>query len=231
VTWQCSDSVSEVVDAAVSEAVSTEGFNQSATGTCEDLAGNTASDTRDGINIDKTAPVVTGSVTTAIVVNGTTWYKDSADVAWSATDATPGSGVMAGSPTPTSATLLEGWSQSATATAYDNAGNVDTGSVVGINVDASPPTVTATIISTPAYNDWYKDSVDIAVSAADPPLSDLHAGVRPLDGPTRHRHALLDRLVLHDRHGQRRSLHVVELRDLQGRLPAPDRRLHHLPHG
>ena len=176
VTWQCSDSVSDVVHAAVSEAVSTEGFNQSATGTCEDLAGNTASDTRDGINIDKTAPVVTGSVTTAIVVNGTTWYKDSADVAWSATDATPGSGVMAGSPTPTSATLLEGWSQSATATAYDNAGNVDTGSVVGINVDASPPTVTATIISTPAYNDWYKDSVDIAVSAADPPLSDLHAG-------------------------------------------------------
>ena len=56
VTWTCQDGLSGPVDATVSEVVSTEGSNQSATGTCEDLAGNTASDTHDGINIDETDP-------------------------------------------------------------------------------------------------------------------------------------------------------------------------------
>ncbi len=58
VNWSCSDLVG-VVSASVSETVSTEGANQSATGTCEDTSGNTASDTQTGINIDKTAPAIT----------------------------------------------------------------------------------------------------------------------------------------------------------------------------
>jgi hypothetical protein len=58
VNWSCSDLVG-VVSASVSETVSTEGENQSVTGTCEDTTGNTASDTQSGINIDKTAPTLT----------------------------------------------------------------------------------------------------------------------------------------------------------------------------
>ena len=58
VEWSCSDDGSGAVNASVFATVSTEGADQSATGTCEDLAGNTASDTQSGINIDKTAPVV-----------------------------------------------------------------------------------------------------------------------------------------------------------------------------
>jgi hypothetical protein len=55
-TWTCSDSFSGPVTDIVSQIVATEGAGQSATGTCYDLAGNTASDIQGGINIDKTAP-------------------------------------------------------------------------------------------------------------------------------------------------------------------------------
>ena len=61
VTWSCTDSGagSGVVAATVTKTVSSEGSNQSATGICTDQAGNTASDTQTGINIDKTAPALT----------------------------------------------------------------------------------------------------------------------------------------------------------------------------
>ena len=52
VNWSCADSGSGVLSATKAETVSTEGPNQSATGTCTDHAGNTATDTQTGINID-----------------------------------------------------------------------------------------------------------------------------------------------------------------------------------
>jgi len=55
VTWSCSDIVG-VIAPSVSQTLSGEGSAQSATGTCTDTSGNTASDTVDGINIDKSAP-------------------------------------------------------------------------------------------------------------------------------------------------------------------------------
>ncbi len=58
-TWSCTDTGSGVVAAKVTQTISTEGANQSATGTCEDKAGNSASDTQSGIDIDLTAPGIT----------------------------------------------------------------------------------------------------------------------------------------------------------------------------
>src|SRR5205814_10154382 len=49
VTWSCADSGSGPVAPRVSRTVGAEGANQSATGTCADLAGNTASATATGI--------------------------------------------------------------------------------------------------------------------------------------------------------------------------------------
>jgi len=70
VTWSCSDIVG-VLSASVSETVSTEGLNQSVTGTCEDTSGNTASDTQSGISIDKTPPTLAPSVSpNPVVLNG-----------------------------------------------------------------------------------------------------------------------------------------------------------------
>ncbi len=63
VDWSCSDGLSGIVSATDSETVTTEGSNQPATGTCTDNAGNSASNTQTGINIDKTAPTITASAT------------------------------------------------------------------------------------------------------------------------------------------------------------------------
>lgn len=77
VNWSCSDATSGPVLPSVSQTVSSEGANQSATGTCTDYAGNTASSTQPGINIDKTKPTVT--ITTP--VNGATYTLNQAVVA------------------------------------------------------------------------------------------------------------------------------------------------------
>ncbi|HSW42344.1 MAG TPA: PxKF domain-containing protein [Patescibacteria group bacterium] len=59
-TWSCTDlGGSGVVAATVTQTLSLEGANQSATGTCTDNAGNQASDTQVGIDIDLTAPGIT----------------------------------------------------------------------------------------------------------------------------------------------------------------------------
>jgi hypothetical protein len=62
VTWACTDATSGPSAPAVSTPVATEGLNQSATGTCLDVAGNSASDIHGNISIDTTAPVVAVTV-------------------------------------------------------------------------------------------------------------------------------------------------------------------------
>jgi len=56
--WACSKNRSGPVEPTVTKTVSTDGANQSATGTCEDQAGNSASDTQTGIDVDTTRPTV-----------------------------------------------------------------------------------------------------------------------------------------------------------------------------
>jgi hypothetical protein len=58
VAWACTDSTSGPSASSVSATVATEGLNQNATGTCHDVAGNSASDVQGGISIDTTAPAV-----------------------------------------------------------------------------------------------------------------------------------------------------------------------------
>ena len=58
-TWTCADpGGSGAKDTQVSRPLTAEAAGQSARATCVDAAGNTASDTRGGFNIDKTAPKV-----------------------------------------------------------------------------------------------------------------------------------------------------------------------------
>lgn len=56
--WSCADGLSGVVAANLSHTLSSEGANQSLTGTCADLADNTTSNTVGALSLDKTAPVV-----------------------------------------------------------------------------------------------------------------------------------------------------------------------------
>src|SRR5437773_2185255 len=57
--WNCADSLSGPASASVSETLGSEGADQSLTGTCTDLAGNTATETQSHIKIDLTNPVIT----------------------------------------------------------------------------------------------------------------------------------------------------------------------------
>ena len=177
-----------VSDAESPSSVSTTGcVDQSITADQQDMtyscaassAGGTAEQVDVTVRRDATAPLVSGTVdTVGTIVGGVTWYKDAATVSWEASDVT--SGVAAGFPDPASSVLGEGFGQTATSTADDNAGNRGTGTVAGLNVDASAPTVTAAVLTAPAHqdgvDDWFKDSVSIGVWAADPLLSDGHAG-------------------------------------------------------
>ncbi len=63
VGFQCGDALSGLAPAGprATTTLSTEEANQSVSGTCQDLAGNSASATVSGINIDKTSPVITVS--------------------------------------------------------------------------------------------------------------------------------------------------------------------------
>jgi len=117
VTWSCTDATSGPVASPVSQTVSTEGASQSATGTCTDNAGNTASDTQGGINIDLTPPTLTWS---GGIADGDSFYF----------------GSVPASPTCTAADVLSGPDgctvtgyettvglHELTATAHDKAGN------------------------------------------------------------------------------------------------------------
>jgi hypothetical protein len=59
-TWTCGDGLSGVVAATQTQTqtLTSQGNALQATGTCSDLAGNPASDTRTGIRIDKTLPAI-----------------------------------------------------------------------------------------------------------------------------------------------------------------------------
>lgn len=58
VTFNCTDALSGMATTTPPRTIGTEGENQSADGTCADLAGNSASTSFTGIDVDKTAPYV-----------------------------------------------------------------------------------------------------------------------------------------------------------------------------
>lgn len=90
VDWSCSDVTSGPVSSTVSTIVSTEGTNQSALGTCTDMAGNTASDTQNGINIDKTDPTDPTDVHSTSHTVSTPSTINSVDIAWTVSGSIPG---------------------------------------------------------------------------------------------------------------------------------------------
>lgn len=135
VTWTCFDALSGVVDASVSLTKTGEGAGQSATGTCTDLAGNTASNAQTGINIDKTNPSVT-FLSRLPLPNVYLWNNGAVTVTWTCADGLSG---------PTSATVAdtkpsEGAAQTANGTCTDLAGNSSSASLGGINIDLTAPT-------------------------------------------------------------------------------------------
>ncbi|MGZ4437094.1 MAG: OmpL47-type beta-barrel domain-containing protein [Nocardioidaceae bacterium] len=132
-----------------------EGANQSATGTATDAAGNSASATVSGINVDKTKPVLS-----ADPVSG--WHQDDVVVHWSCLDGL--SGVAQG---PTNDTVTgEGDDLTSSAACTDLAGNTATASVSGIKIDRTAPSTSASVPDA-LPSGWYAGPVLVTLTGDD----------------------------------------------------------------
>ncbi|WP_307039294.1 OmpL47-type beta-barrel domain-containing protein [Agromyces ramosus] len=139
--------------------ISTEGANQSVTGTAVDNADNSASAGVSGISIDKTAPTLGGTPTTSPNANG--WYKGDVVIGWSGADAL--SGIDASTQPADGLITGEGGALTTNASIADKAGNTTTASSVPVSVDRTPP-VTGVGGSS---NSWTNESVTVVLSPSD----------------------------------------------------------------
>ncbi|MBI4321465.1 MAG: PKD domain-containing protein [Chloroflexi bacterium] len=164
VRFDASDNLSDV-DRIPVEIVSLtlQGANQSATATFADLAGNTASATVANISIDWTPPSVESSRTPG--PNAAGWNNSPVTVVFSGTDSLSGLDTV---PVEIVSLSVEGANQSVSRTFRDKAGNSATGSISGINIDLTPPTI-AFGAQTPAPNatGWNNTDVSIPYAASD----------------------------------------------------------------
>ena len=121
VTWTCVDSGSGPVNATVTQTVSANTSNGSATASCSDIAGNTSSDTHAGIKIDSVAP----GVRFLKPANGAIYTVGQSDTAsYSCSDDRSGVASCAGTvPTGTVLQFTTPGTQTFTVTATDVAGN------------------------------------------------------------------------------------------------------------
>src|SRR5215831_15213433 len=159
--WNCSDALSGVVSSTVSVTLTADGMNQSATGTCQDKAGNQRSNTQNGINIDSTAPVITFAGRTPPNANG--WNNTAVTLNWNCTDAL--SGVVSST---VSVTLTaDGMNQSATGTCQDKAGNQNSDTQNGINIDSTAPVITLAGRTPPNANGWNNTAVTLNWNCTD----------------------------------------------------------------
>lgn len=163
VNWNCTDAVSGPVNSTVSQTLTTEGSNLSATGTCTDVAGNNSSNTRSGIKIDKTAPSITFNNRTP-APNAAGWNNTNVTVNWNCAD------TLSGPASPTASQLIsaEGSNLSSTGTCTDAAGNTASNTQSGISIDKTAPTITF-VSRTPAPNaaGWNNTNVTVNWSCAD----------------------------------------------------------------
>src|SRR5207302_1814098 len=128
-----------------------------------DNAGNVEAPKTLTIQLDKTPPTVTGSHTPAANANG--W--NNTNVTISVTCADNLSGLAAGGPPAPTVLSTDGGGQSVSGTCQDLAGNSATATVSAINIDKTPPSITA--VRTPALNanGWNNTSVTISFTCTD----------------------------------------------------------------
>lgn len=162
VSFTCSDqaALSGVQTCSASRTLG-QGANQSVTGSAVDVAGNSASATLDHLDVDKTAPVLSGAPTTG--PNAAGWYDNSVTIHWTCSDAL--SGLDGACPSDTTVSG-EGNNLGATASVSDKAGNTKTAAVSGLHIDSTPPVTTGSV-SAPLATGWYADTVRVTLTGTD----------------------------------------------------------------
>ena len=182
VHFTCADAASGVATCPADVTFSAEGTGQSASVTATDKAGNDTPVTVNGINIDLTAPTISGHVAPA--PNSAGWNKSDVTVSWSCIDpklhdGTDGSGVTE-CPAPQTVTT-EGSGQTFSATAADVAGNTSDSASVTVNLDKTLPVLAGAPTTAPdGANGWYVSPVTIHWTASDA-LSGIDASTLPAD--------------------------------------------------
>jgi len=166
VTFICTDAGSGVANCPAPVVVG-EGVNQTiSSGVVYDQAGNAAVPVSiTGINVDLTPPTITAAIS-PVNPAPTGWYNIAAGpptVSFSCSDS-GGSG-LAG-PCPAAVLVGQGGNQSVSRSVSDVAGNTNTATLSGINVDTVAPSI---LITAPAINGTYvlKASVASGYSCAD----------------------------------------------------------------
>ena len=138
IRWTCADGLSGPVAANIVETLMTEGANVSLTGRCVDMADNLTTDTRGGLNLDKTAPTLTYAPQ-APLANMNGW--NNADVAFAFTTGDNLSGV-AGTSIPSPLVLgSEGAAVSGQVTVTDVADNSATFTSPSVRIDKTAPLI------------------------------------------------------------------------------------------
>jgi hypothetical protein len=152
VSFDCDDATSGIAFCEPETTISSEGADQSVTGNATDNAGNTNSATVGDINIDKTAPVISASISPAAA--GTGWYNGATGAPTVSFSCIENGSGLAGA-CPSAVALGEGADQSVSGGPVsdnaDNGSNVAT--ISNIDVDLTSPTVA--LVGGPANGGTY----------------------------------------------------------------------------
>jgi probable HAF family extracellular repeat protein len=154
-SYSASDTLSGLATpTAGSHTFTAEGAGQSHTFMVTDLAGNIASATVNGINIDKTAPLITAQRDLAPNAHG--WNNTGVFSSYSASD--PLSGLPVGLESGSFEFTEEGAGQTHSFAVTDLAGNTASATVSGVNIDLTSPTISGGVDRAPSSTGWYNSS-------------------------------------------------------------------------
>jgi hypothetical protein len=159
VTFACSDTLSGIDSCTSPVTLTVNG--QSVVGTAIDEAGNVSTVTVGPLQIDKTAPTITASVSTPPNTQG--WNNGAVTITFACSDEL--SGIE--SCTQPVTVSQEDMNQTVVGTAIDEAGNVST-TTVTVSIDGTKPTIVAT--QTPSANSygWNNSNVTVSFTCSDP---------------------------------------------------------------
>ncbi|PYR75968.1 MAG: hypothetical protein DMF87_19165 [Acidobacteria bacterium] len=161
VKFVCSDAESGIKTCPKAQVITTEGANQTISGTATDKSGNTATASIT-LNIDRTAPVM--NATRSPDANAEGWVNGPVVVSFSATDAL--SGLAPGTLTAPITYSTTG-KLTAVGHATDLAGNVGAVKLAGINIDTRNPSIRITLSPAPSGPGYRNAPVTAHFNCAD----------------------------------------------------------------
>jgi hypothetical protein len=172
VSFTCDDALSGVATCSGPVTLAAETAGTMVPGTAVDRAGNSGSTSWGPVRIDLTPPIISGAALEP--GNAAGWYRQPVTVRFTCTDAL--SGVAS---CPVDVVLAgEGSGQSTSGTARDRAGNTAAATVSGIDVDLTPPEISATRTPVANAEGWSNGDVTVTFTC-----TDALSGVASCPGP------------------------------------------------